>query len=146
MNILEKLSRRNSERGIRVTIERLNKYLEVCAEIDDIEQELNDNHYAADTVSTCTPPSYTQHSKRIDGFLPDGNTVSLLSRLSILKAEQRACEEYIAGIKDYQTRKMFRLKFIKGKTYLQVAMEVSNGRLTEDAVEKRIKRFLQKNQ
>ena len=144
MNILEKLSRRNSERGIRVTIERLNKYLEVCAEIDDIEPELNDNHYAADTVSTCTPPSYTPHSKHIDSFLPDGNTVSLLSRLSVLKAEQRACEEYINGIEDYQTRKMFYLRFIKGKTYLQIAMEISNGKLSEDCIEKRIKRYLKK--
>lgn len=143
MNILEKLSRRNLERGIRVTIERLNKYLEVCAEIDDIEQELNDNHYAADTVSTCTPPSYTPHSKHIDSFLPDGNTVSLLSRLSVLKAEQRACEEYINGIEDWQTRKMFKLRFLKGKSWIQVAQKVGGN--TADSCRMKVKRFLQKN-
>ena len=145
MNILEKLSRRNSERGIRVTIERLNKYLEVCAEIDDIEQELNNNHYAADTVSTCTPPSYTQHSKRIESYLPNGNTLTLLMRLSALRERQRVCEEYINSIEDYQTRKMFELKFLKGKTYLQVAMEVSKGRMSESCIKMRIKRYLQEN-
>lgn len=127
-----------------MTIEQLQNYRDICAEIDDIEQELNSSHYAADTVTTCTPPSFTQHSKRIDGYLPDGNTVSLLMRLSALRECQRACEEYINNIEDYQTRKMFKLKFIKGKTYLQVAMQISKGELTEDAIEKRIKRYIAK--
>ena len=128
-----------------MTITELNNYRKRQQEIEDIQQELNSNHYAADTVTTCTPPSYTQHSKRVEGYLPDGNTLSLLMRLSTLRERQRACEEYINSIEDYQTRKMFVLRFIKGKTYLQVAMEISNGRLSEDCIEKRIKRYLQKN-
>ena len=53
-------------------------------------------------------------------------------------------EEFIKGIEDYQTRRMFVLKFIKGKTYLQIAMQVSGGRISEDAVEKKIKRYISK--
>ena len=128
-----------------MTITDLNNYRKRQQEIEDIEQELNANYYAADTVTTCTPPSYSQHSKRVEGYLPDGNTLSLLMRLSTLKEQQRGCEEYILRIEDYQTQKMFVLKFLKGKTYLQVAMEVSKGRLSEDCIEKRIKRYLQKN-
>ena len=128
-----------------MTLTDLNNYIKRQQEIDDIQQQLNEK-YVADTVTTCTPPSYTQHSKRVEGYLPSGNTVSLLSRLSTLRECQRACEEYVNNIDDWQTRKMFELKFFECKTYLQIAMQLSCGRLSEDAIEKRIKRFLKKSQ
>ena len=126
-----------------MTIQDLNNYRKRQQEIEDIQLELNSNHYAADTVTTCTPPSYTQHSKRVEGYLPDGNTLSLLMRLSGLKERQRACEEYINGIEDYQTRKMFYLHFVKGKTFVQTAIECGLGG-NIGCVKMRIKRYLQK--
>ena len=126
-----------------MTIQDLNNYTKRKQEIEDIEQELNSNHYAADTVTTCTPPSYTQHSKRVEGYLPHGNTLSLLMRLSSLKQQQRGCEEYINGIEDYQTRKMFVLRFIKGLNWIQVAQKVGGN--TADSCRKRVTRFLQKS-
>ena len=102
------------------------------------------NVSAIEDINVCTPPSYTPHSTRIDGFLPSGDTLSLLCEQARLEREQRAVEEFIKGIEDYQTRRMFVLKFIKGKTYLQIAMQVSGGRITEDAVEKKIKRYISK--
>ena len=127
-----------------MTITQLNNYRKRQQEIEDIQQELDGKHYAADTVSVCTPPSYTPHSKRIEGYLSDGNTLTLLSRLSDLRAKQRACEEYIDGIEDYQTRKMFKLKCIEGKTYLQTAMACGLGHRV-DCVKKRIYRHIQNN-
>lgn len=127
-----------------MTMPRLKSYRSNAARIADIKSELS-GKYVADTISVCTPPSYTPHSTRIDGFLPSGDTLSLLCEQSHLEAEQRAIEEFIKGIEDYQTRRMFVLKFIKGKTYLQIAMQVSKGKITEDAVEKKIKRYISKN-
>ncbi len=124
-----------------MTIAQLNKYRRNAAEIRDIEQELDSNHYVADTVSVCTPPSYTPHSKRIDGYLPSGNTLSLLSRLGVLRAEQRACEEYIRGIEDWQTKKMFELRFIDGFSWIQVAHKVGGN--TADSCRMKVKRYLQ---
>ena len=126
-----------------MTINDLNNYQKRQQEIEDIQLELNTNHYAADTVTTCTPPSYTPHSVRIEGYLPDGNTLTLLSRLSRLKQRQRACEEYIANIKDYQTQKMFVLRFIKGLNWIQVAHKVG-GNNTADGCRMKVKRYLQK--
>ena len=125
-----------------MTKEMLNKYRDICAEIADKEAELNDKHYAADTIKVCTPPSYTAHSKRIDGFVPKGNTISLLADLSVLRAKQRSGEEYIESMKDYQTRKRFELRFIKGKTYVQIAMILSKGKMSKSAVQMRIERYL----
>lgn len=127
-----------------MTIAQLNQYRKNAAEMQYIEQELDSNHYVADTVSVCTPPSYTPHSKRIDGYLPSDNTFSLLSRMGELRAEQGAIEEYIKGIEDWQTKKMFELHFIKGKTYLQTAIACGLGHKM-DCVKKRIYRYVENN-
>lgn len=131
------------ERNDPMTMSRLKAYRRNASAIEDIKAELS-GKYVADSISVCTPPSYTPHSTRIDGFLPSGDTLSLLCEQARLEREQRAVEEFIKGIEDYQTRRMFVLKFIKGKTYLQIAMQVSGGRITEDAVEKKIKRYISK--
>lgn len=121
----------------------LKAYRTNAARLRDIDDELS-GKYVADSVSVCTPPSYTPHSTRIEGYLPSGDTLSLLAEKARLTAAQRAVEDFIDGIEDYTLRKMFLLRFVKGATYLQIAMQVSSGRLTEDAVEKRIKRYISK--
>lgn len=131
------------ERNDPMTMPRLKAYRRNAAAIEDIKAELS-GKYVADTISVCTPPSYTPHSTRIDGFLPSGDTLSLLCEQARLEREQRAVEEFIRGIEDYQTRRMFVLKFIKGKTYLQIAMQVSGGRMSESCIKMRIQRYLQK--
>lgn len=125
-----------------MTMPRLKAYRRNAAAIEDIKAELS-GKYVADSISVCTPPSYTPHSTRIDGFLPSGDTLSLLCEQARLEREQRAVEEFIKGIEDYQTRRMFVLKFIKGKTYLQIAMQESGGRMSESGVRMKIQRYLQ---
>lgn len=130
------------ERNDLMTMSRLKAYRRNALAIEDIKAELS-GKYVADSISVCTPPSYTPHSTRIDGFLPSGDTLSLLCEQARLECEQRAVEEFIKGIEDYQTRRMFVLKFIKGKTYLQIAMQVSGGRMSESGVRMKIQRYLQ---
>ena len=130
------------ERNDPMTMPRLKAYRRNAAAIEDIKAELS-GKYVADSISVCTPPSYTPHSTRIDGFLPSGDTLSLLCEQARLEREQRSVEEFIKGIEDYQTRRMFVLKFIKGKTYLQIAMQVSGGRMSESGVRMKIQRYLQ---
>ena len=117
-----------------MTMSRLKAYRRNASAIEDIKAELS-GKYVADSISVCTPPSYTPHSTRIDGFLP--------CEQARLEREQRTVEEFIKGIEDYQTRRMFVLKFIKGKTYLQIAMQVSGGRMSESGVRMKIQRYLQ---
>lgn len=131
------------ERNDPMTMSRLKAYRRNASAIEDIKAELS-GKYVADSISVCTPPSFTPHSTRIDGFLPSGDTLSLLCEQARLEREQRAVEEFIKGIEDYQTRRMFVLKFIKGKTYLQIAMQVNGGRMSESCIKMRIQRYLQK--
>lgn len=53
-------------------------------------------------------------------------------------------KEYISAIEDQQTRDMFELVFIKGKTYRAAAFSIG-GKNTEDSVKKRIYRYIEKH-
>ena len=71
-----------------MTMSRLKAYRRNALAIEDIKAELS-GKYVADSISVCTPPSYTPHSTRIDGFLPSGDTLSLLCEQARLEREQR---------------------------------------------------------
>lgn len=124
-----------------MTIDKLKSYRGICAEIKDIKSKLSGS-YVGDTVQSGSKHPYSVHNVHIEGLVPSGNTVSLLARLSNLKKQKSEIEEYIEKIKDYQTKKIFELKFFEGKTYLQIAMILSNGKISKSAVQMRIERYL----
>ena len=118
---------------------RLKAYRRNASAIEDIKAELS-GKYVADSISVCTPPSYTPHSTRIDGFLPSGDTLSLLCEQARLEREQSTVEEFIKGIGDRQMRKIFVLRFVKGFTWIQIGHKVGG---TADGCRMAVKRFLQ---
>lgn len=124
-----------------MTIEKLKNYRDICSEIKDIKSKLSGG-YVGDTVQSGSKHPYSVHNVHIEGLVPSGNTVSLLARLSNLKKQKSEIEEYIEKIKDYQTKKMFEMKFFEYKTYLQIAMILSNGKMSKSAVQMRIERYL----
>ena len=128
------------ERNDLMTMSRLKAYRRNALAIEDIKAELS-GKYVADSISVCTPPSYTPHSTRIDGFLPSGDTLSLLCEQARLEAEQRAIEEFIKGIEDRQMRKIFVLRFVKGFTWIQIGHKVGG---TADGCRMAVKRYLKK--
>ena len=126
-----------------MTIDELKNYRSICAEIADIDKELA-GHYAGDTVQSGSKHPYSVHNVRIEGYKSDSSTISLLTRLSVLERSRDQIQEYINSIDDFQTKKMFCLKFVKGKTYLQVAMAI-NTKMSADCVKKRIYRYVRNN-
>ena len=126
-----------------MTKKQLKNYRAICAEIADIKQELQ-GHYAGDTVQSGSKHPYSVHNVRVEGYKSDGNTLSLLARLSVLEHSRKDIEDYINSIDDLQTKEMFELVFKKGKTYLQTVMAL-NPKMSEDCVRKRIERYLKKH-
>lgn len=92
----------------------LEAYRSVCAEIDDIKSQLA-GRYAGDTVQSGSKHPYSVHSVRIEGYVPDGNTISLLARLSDLERSRAAVEEFVDGISDSEIRRIISLRYIRGK-------------------------------
>ena len=128
------------ERNDPMTMSRLKAYRRNASAIEDIKAELS-GKYVADSISVCTPPSYTPHSTRIEGFLPSGDTLSLLCEQARLEREQRTVEEFIKGIEDRQMRKIFVLRFVKGFTWIQIGHKVGG---TADGCRMAVKRYLKK--
>lgn len=128
------------ERNDPMTMSRLKAYRRNASAIEDIKAELS-GKYVADSISVCTPPSYTPHRTRIDGFLPSGDTFSLLCEQARLEREQRTVEEFIKGIEDRQMRKIFVLRFVKGLTWIQIGHRVGG---TADGCRMAVKRYLKK--
>ena len=69
----------------------------------------------------------------------------------IIEAKHQQClyerarlERYIAGIDDSLTRQMFKLRFVNGLTWRQVAACIG-GRNTDDGCRKAVQRYLRKN-
>ncbi|MCD8086475.1 MAG: hypothetical protein LUF28_09200 [Clostridiales bacterium] len=56
--------------------------------------------------------------------------------------ERSRLERYIADIDDSLTRMIFRLRFVNGLSWRQVAASVGGGH-TEDGVRMRVKRYLE---
>ena len=122
-----------------MTIADLKQYRSICAEIRDIESEL-DGSYAGDTVQSGSKFPYSKHTVRIEGYVPGGGTVSALARLSELKRKKKQIEDYINGIADNDMRYILRQKFMKGKSNLSIAVKL--GYTDEGTIRKKLKKFL----
>lgn len=122
-----------------MTIADLKQYRSICAEIKDIESEL-DGSYAGDTVQSGSRFPYSKHTVRIEGYVPDGGVVSSLARLSELRHRKQEIEDYINGIADNDMRYILCQKFMKGKSNLSIAIKL--GYADEGTIRKKLKKFL----
>lgn len=122
-----------------MTIAELKQYRSICAEIKDLEDELKGS-YVGDSVTSASGFPYSKHKVHIEGYKPSGGTVAMLARLSELKAQKGEVEKFVAGIKDYQTKEIFRLRFICGYSWIQVSHKVGGN--TADSCRMKVKRFL----
>lgn len=125
-----------------MTIDELKNYRSICAEIADIKKELA-GHYAGDTVQSGSKHPYSVHNVRIEGYKSDAETISLLTRLSVLERSRDQIQEYINSIDDFQTKKMFILRFVHGYSWLQVAHKIRGN--TADSCRMRVIRYLHKS-
>lgn len=67
---------------------------------------------------------------------------ALDKKVAELIERKHAAFEFVAGIKDSQTRQIIFLRFIKGMTWGQVALKIGGGN-TSDGVRKRAVRYIE---
>lgn len=130
-----------------MTTKQLRSYRSICAEIEDLEKELQ-CCYVGDTVQSGSRFPHNVRSVHIEGYKSDGGTVSKMSRLSELKKKREKVEQFVDGIPDYQIRKAVRLYYIEPiedgedkSTWEDVADEVGNG-VTSNSLKTALKKIL----
>ena len=85
-------------------------------------------------------PSFENRLERYTAEIVDLEAIIQAKTVQYLH-ERNRLERYIAEIPDSLTRQIFRLRFVGGLTWVQIAFEVGGGN-TEEGVRKRVYRHL----
>ena len=128
-----------------MTKHQLEQYQALAIEIDAIEREIKRDHLVTDTVTGSSDEyPYTKHPITVVGLPSSEYTLvtELSDKRRQLVAERMEIERFLDDIGDSQTRAIFRMRFIEGKSWQQIANR-SKKYITADAIRKRTERFLE---
>lgn len=126
-----------------MTIKELKQYRDLQKEITDLEIRIK-NLTVKDTVKGSDVEfPYTLHSRKIEGIPNSDNTyrIQLLKAKLQCKQEFQKLNEFINSIDDSQLRRIFRYKFIDGKSNQWIALKL--GYQDEGTIRKKINNYLE---
>lgn len=127
-----------------MTTAELKQYRSICAEISDLEDELNGS-YVGDSVTSASRFPYSKHTVHVEGYKSDGGTVAKLARLSELKGKKAEIEEFVRGIKDREVRLILSWRYINGKkapSWQAISMRL--GYQAEHTAKRKLQKYIQK--
>ena len=127
-----------------MTKKDLAQYRSLCAEILELETSIKENTEHSTVRGSDTEFPYLSHPMQVSGVQDTTDNQKTLIRVRKLKLKKQEIETFIENIEDSLTRRIFRLHFIKGFTWVKVAMQL-DGDNTPDGVRMTVKRYLQKN-
>lgn len=131
-----------------LTKSELKQYRSICAEIDELNIRLKGREVYGTVRASDSDFPYTQHTVGISGVTADGENRRLLSRLAWLRRRKEEIDNFIDGIEDSLTRRIFEKMYIEGDTkptWVKVAMDIGGGN-TAGGIQMIHKRYLEKNQ
>lgn len=115
------------------------RYDEICREIEKLNV-LAKSKEVSDTVKGSDGEfPFLTHTMSVSGLCRTKENEKLLTRLSELEREKEGIENFVSGIDDSLTRRIFELRLLKGYSWAKVAYLTNN---TPDAVRMRCKRYL----
>lgn len=133
----------------RLTVQELKQYIFLKIELDRITNELNEiksNKTVSTVKASYSEFPFTEHSVSVQGC--DESAINKIKRLNdkkfIIQTKIELIEDFIDSIKDSQIRQIIELKYIKNKSWAEVA-KILGGNNTRDSVRKMSRRFLEKN-
>lgn len=121
-----------------MTLKELKDYRSVCAELDDVNEQLKSCE-VVDCVQSASKIPYSKHSVPVSGLPPDDRVKSLLERQAALMACKLTVEQFVES-QDNETRYILKHKFYKGWSNLRIAMQL--GYRDEGTIRKKIKKIL----
>lgn len=124
-----------------VTRENLAEIIPLRAEIADLERRLSEQEVRVSVQSSGKDFPYAKHSAILEG-LPLSSD-KLLAELQSAKKRLSCRLQWIDGISDLQTRRIFRLRYVEGVSWQAIAQRAGGGN-TADSVRMLAKRFLTK--
>ena len=126
-----------------MTKKELAQYRSLCDEILDIETSIRKNTEHSTVRGSDAEFPYLSHPMQVSGLQDTTDNQNTLIRVRKLKLKKQEIENFIDNIEDSLTRRIFRLRFVEGKNWVQVAVRIG-GDNTPDGVRMAVKRYLQK--
>lgn len=127
-----------------MTKQELEQYRSIVAEIDEVRERLRDNVVSDTVVGSDIHYPYTAHVMRVEGIADKAAAERDRNLLRRLEEQKHCIEEFISGIPDSLTRRIFRLRYISGSrqpSWVKISMTIGGGN-TKGSVQKRHERFL----
>lgn len=101
-----------------MTKDQLEQYPDLCAEIQELEEQLRRG--VSDTVSGSSPEyPYTQHTITIKGVPLDLN-----ARLDRIKKQKAEIEAFVAGLPNSRQRRIVTYRALRGYSWAAVAAKM----------------------
>lgn len=125
-----------------MTIEQLESYRAVRAELEDIEGELAQYGVRIAVQSASTAP-FSKHTVTAEGLPPSPKAKALLERKAQLRSRKAEVERFVDSITDSEIRLIVQLKYIRGKrppSWQAIASRL--GYCSEHTPKRRFKKFL----
>lgn len=136
------------EWGDRLTKERLEQYRDICKEIEEIKADIAKRELlVTDTVIGSAPDyPYTTHPISVQGLADYHSrrifvTQMLKDQITKLEAERTEIEHFLNDIQDSELRRIYRMRYVKGLTWQQVAFRI--GKHDEQYPRKKAEKFLE---
>lgn len=108
-----------------MTVERLKQYRSIKAEINELAAQIKQLEQPDVVEGSDDEWPYIKHNFKVQGTEKCAGTLRLLRKKQReLKAEYHALNKFINDIPDSETRRIFRLRYIDGKTFQWIAFRL----------------------
>ena len=98
-----------------MTIRELRQYRSIRIELERLEREKKSRELSDTVIGSDKEFPYTQHKMSVSGLDSDGDNMRLLERINNLKQQKKEIEDFVYGIEDSLTRRIFELRYMEGR-------------------------------
>ena len=129
-----------------MTKAELKQYRSICAEIAELNIRLKDKEVYGAVRGSDNDFPYTQHTISVKGITVNSDTRRLIARRGWLLKQKDDIDNFINGIEDSLTRRIFEERYVKGTskpTWTRVAFIIGGGN-TAEGIQMIHKRYLDK--
>ena len=126
-----------------MTVAELKQYRSICRELVEKNIELKSKTIQGTVRGSDSEFPYTQHTMSVSGVESSNSNMRLLRRIDYLKRKKQEIEDFIDGIDDSLTRRIFEYRYFKIMNWEEVSIRIG-GDNTPGAVKKRHDRYLKK--
>ncbi len=107
-----------------MTLKKLNQYQNICKEIVELNVMIKDKTvYGMISGSDISFP-HLQHTIAVSGVENIQENDEMLAKVHMLEIQKQDIENFVDSIDDSLTRRIFRLRFINGFSWIRTALKI----------------------